>query len=133
MASNPPYSCSRRSFLRAAGLGAGALAIAGRAGGAAWLAAGRSLLQPDERAGDAWAQAAAILRRITPPHIPARDFDVRRFGAVADGIFDCTPAFKSAVSACVAAGGGRIVVPAGRFATRPIRLASGVNLSLPSR
>ena len=38
-------------------------------------------------------------------------------GAVGDGEKDCTAAFRSAIAACAAAGGGRVVVPAGRFLT----------------
>ena len=36
-------------------------------------------------APDPWAAQQAILKRIVPPQFPARDFDVTKFGAVADG------------------------------------------------
>lgn len=55
-------------------------------------------------------------------------FDITRFGAVAGGKVKCTEAFARAVEACAAAGGGRVVVPAGVFLTGPIRLRSYVNL-----
>jgi polygalacturonase len=79
---------------------------------------------------DAWAEAASILARIVPPSFPARDFDVTSYGAVGDGTRDCTAAFRAAIAACNAAGGGRVVVPAGSFLTGAIRLKSGVNLHL---
>ncbi|MBQ0895726.1 hypothetical protein KBX37_21945 [Micromonospora sp. U56] len=43
---------------------------------------------------------------------------------------DCTAAIRAAISACHDAGGGRVVVPAGRFATGAVHLLSDVNLHL---
>ena len=79
-------------------------------------------------AARAWAQVPAILKRIVPPRFPARDFDITKFGAVGDGQTDCTQAFADAIAACSKAGGGRVVVPAGRFLTGAIHLQSYVNL-----
>lgn len=81
-------------------------------------------------ASDPWAAQQAILKRIVPPQFPARDFDVTKFGAVADGKTTNTTAFRVAIAACAQAGGGRVVVPAGKFYTGPIHLRSGVNLHL---
>ena len=77
-----------------------------------------------------WKQVPEILARIIAPHFPARDFDITRFGAVADGKTDCTKAIASAIDACAAAGGGRVVVPAGEFLTGSIHLKSNVDLHL---
>ena len=77
---------------------------------------------------DPWAQVPQILKRIVPPTFPARDFDITKYGAVADGKADCTQAFRDAIAACTKAGGGRVVVPAGRFLTGPIHLRHNVNL-----
>jgi polygalacturonase len=87
---------------------------------------------PSARAAETvgWELAAQILKRIQPPIFPERDFDVTTFGAVADDKTTCTEAFRKAVEACHAAGGGRVVVPAGRFLTGPIHLKSNVNLHL---
>ncbi len=41
---------------------------------------------------------------------------------------DCSTAIRAAIDACHAAGGGRVVVPPGRFLTGAIRLRSNVNL-----
>jgi len=76
----------------------------------------------------AWAEVPRILKRIVPPKFPAREFDIRDFGAIGDGKSDCTAAFKAAIEACSRAGGGRVVVPAGRFLTGAIHLKTGVNL-----
>jgi polygalacturonase len=75
-----------------------------------------------------WAPVDAILARIVPPVFPARDFDIRTFGAIGDGTTLCTRAFKDAIAACAAQGGGRVVIPPGRFLTGPIHLRSLVNL-----
>jgi len=77
-----------------------------------------------------WRQVPEILARILPPHFPARDFSITQFGAVADGQTDCTAAIAQAVDACVAAGGGRVVIPAGKFLTGPVHLRSRVELHL---
>ena len=77
-----------------------------------------------------WSQAPEILSRIVPPAFPARDFDITQFGAVAGGQTDCTAAIAKAVDAYAGAGGGRVVVPAGRFLTGAIHLQNNVNLHL---
>lgn len=77
-----------------------------------------------------WAEVPGILRRIVPPQFPARDFVVTEFGAVGDGVTVNTRAFADAIAQCATAGGGRVVVPAGKFYTGPIHLRSGVNLHL---
>ena len=81
-------------------------------------------------AGIRWSDADAILRRIVPPAFPNRTFDVTAHGAHTDGAIDSTAAFRAAIDACHSAGGGRVVVPKGRFLTGPIVLRSRVNLHL---
>jgi polygalacturonase len=78
----------------------------------------------------AWAQVPKILRHISAPKFPRRDFVITQFGAVADGKTDCTAAIARAIDACAEKGGGRVVVPAGEFFTGPIHLKSNVNLHL---
>ena len=122
-------SLSRRSFLMstAAGVGAGLVRPFGgrsfREGGWSWLAGqGAAPARVD------WSTADAIVARIRPPRFPNRDFDITKFGARPDGATDATEAIRRAIGACHDAGGGRVVVPAGRFATGAIHLKSGVNL-----
>ena len=109
---------SRRAFVRTAALTVGAAAL-GRHGVLA-------------RADAGWEQAAAIVARIKAPTFPDREFAITRYGAKADAGGDATTAIRSAIDACVRAGGGRVRVPAGRFLTGPIHLRSGVNLHLDS-
>jgi unsaturated rhamnogalacturonyl hydrolase len=75
-----------------------------------------------------WERVPEILARIRPPVFPAREFPITDYGAAAGR--DCTEAIQKAIEACAAAGGGRVVVPAGEFLTGPIHLKSNVNLHL---
>lgn len=64
------------------------------------------------------------------PQIPDKCFVITDFGAVGDGQTKNTEAFARAIEACVKAGGGRVIVPAGLWLTGPIRLASRMDLHL---
>ncbi len=77
-----------------------------------------------------WEQAGEILSRIKAPQFPDRDFNITQFGAVPDGQKDCTQAITKAIAAAHQAGGGRVVVPVGKFLTGPIHLKSNVNLHI---
>ncbi|ANW17284.1 glycoside hydrolase family 28 protein [Streptomyces clavuligerus] len=79
-------------------------------------------------AQDPWERVPAILARIRPPTFPNRRFDITRYGAVGDGVTKNTRAFRDAIRACHRAGGGRVVVPRGRFLTGAIQLRSQVEL-----
>lgn len=100
---------SRREVLGWGGLVAGGM-----------LASGMRVAEADPAAG--------TLGRLREPAFPRRHFDITRFGAVGDGVTDCTEAFRAAVAACHRAGGGRVTVPPGDFLTGPIHLRSSVNL-----
>jgi polygalacturonase len=78
----------------------------------------------------AWDQVPEILARIVPPRFPAKDFPVSDYGAVAGGTVKSTEAFAKAIAACHDAGGGRVVVPKGKFLTGPIHLRNNVELHL---
>jgi polygalacturonase len=70
------------------------------------------------------------ISEIRLPAIPAKSFSIREFGAVGDGHFLNTEAIQKAISACAAAGGGKVIVPPGIWLTGPIRLESKINLHL---
>ena len=88
------------------------------------------LAQGQTTSGNGWDAVPQILARIVPPAFPSRDFRLTDFGATANGSTDCTDAFKRAIDACSASGGGRVIVPAGRCLTGAIHLRSNVNLRL---
>lgn len=77
-----------------------------------------------------WDSLPSVLGRIRPPQFPARDFKITDYGAQPGGSFDNTEAIRKAIEACHAAGGGRVVVPAGVFLTGAVHLLSNVNLHL---
>lgn len=72
----------------------------------------------------------ALRKKIKAPVFPQRDFLVTDFGAIADGKTMNTAAFAKAIDACNKAGGGRVVVPLGKYLTGAIYLKSNVNLHL---
>jgi polygalacturonase len=77
---------------------------------------------------DPWRRVPAILARVRPPRFPRRVFPITRYGAVGDGRTLCTEAFRRAIEHCHRSGGGRVLVPAGRFLTGAIHLRSTVEL-----
>ncbi len=74
----------------------------------------------------------AALEQVRPalPVIPKRTFDLADFGAVGDGHTLNTEAFHKAIAAVERAGGGELIVPAGRYRTLPFTLCSSLNLHL---
>ena len=61
---------------------------------------------------------------------PTKDFNIKKFGAKADGKTVNTKAIAKAIKACNKAGGGHVVVPAGEWITGPIHLMDNVDLHL---
>jgi polygalacturonase len=60
----------------------------------------------------------------------AAGYDVRAFGALADGKTKATEAVRKAIAAASAAGGGTILFSGGTFVTGPIHLKSNITLSI---
>ena len=77
-----------------------------------------------------WQQADAIIASIAATEFAKQDFVITEFGAKAEADFDSSGAIRAAIAACANAGGGRVVVPQGRFNTGPVHLQSNVNLHL---
>lgn len=107
---------NRRRFIYSAGIGAGALLLS------------RCAILGRNPAESGWDTVPDILGRIRPPVFPDRRFDITTYGAVGDGRTDCSAAFRQAIDACALAGGGRVLVPPGRFLTGPITLKSNIDL-----
>ncbi len=116
---------TRRDFIRAMGAGAVAASPLGVAACRAVRPAPIGGGPPLDRG---WEAVPEILARIKEPTLSNREFLLTRFGAVGDGRTDATDAIRRAIAACASEGGGRVVVPAGRFATGPIHLRSNVEL-----
>lgn len=75
-------------------------------------------------------RAPFAMPQLERPAFPARVVDVRAHGAVAGGAVKNTQAFAAAIAACAAAGGGRVLVPAGQWLTGPVHLRSNIELHL---
>ena len=115
---------TRREFIRDLAIGAGGLVLAP----SLLASCGGHLTLGADATG--WDLLPGIMNRIVPPRFAQRDFVITQYGAVGDGVTDCTSAFAAAIKACNAAGGGRVVVPAGKFSSGAIHLRSNVNLHL---
>jgi polygalacturonase len=93
------------------------------------------LAPPLTAAGDGLEPIAPIhapfaMPQLQRPVFPERVFDIREYGAVAGGEVKNTEAFAKTVAACAEAGGGRVLVPAGKWLTGPIHLKSNMELHL---
>ena len=57
-------------------------------------------------------------------------YDIRNYGAIADGVTINSAAIQAAIDDCAANGGGRVLIPTGTFKTGTIWLKSNVELHL---
>ena len=60
----------------------------------------------------------------------ARNVNIREFGAIGNGEFLNTAAFRNAIDTCHFTGGGTVTIPQGIYKTGTIVLRSNVNLHL---
>ncbi len=67
---------------------------------------------------------------IKEPVFKKDTFNIKKFGAVADGITLNTKSINAAIDACNGKGGGVVLVPDGLWLTGPVILKSNVNLHL---
>ena len=70
------------------------------------------------------------MAEVSAPVIPAYTVNLKKFGAVADGVTLNTKAFEKAIAALTKKGGGHLVVPQGVWFTGPIVLKSNIDLHL---
>lgn len=78
-----------------------------------------------------WKQMDVILKKIESPNIPQTDFVITAFGASSDAQADARPAIMRAINAAAKAGGGRVIIPAGKWLSNgPVELQSRINLHL---
>ena len=118
---------TRREFVKAAAAASVAALLPSAAHAGTIVGASRGSGAAEDHG---WSRVPTILARIKPPRFPKREFPVTRYGAKGDGVTDCSEAFRRAIAACAAAGGGRVVVRGGTFLTGPIHLRSHVNLAV---
>ncbi len=73
---------------------------------------------------------AAPLASVPVPIFRADTFNIKKYGAVADGLTLNTQSITAAIDACTKKGGGVVLVPQGLWLTGPITLKSNVNLCI---
>ncbi|TPG38504.1 glycoside hydrolase family 28 protein [Flavobacterium pectinovorum] len=79
---------------------------------------------------DPWKKMDLIVKSIPQTHFLDKTYNVMDFGAFADGKTSNTAAFEKAIKTCAENGGGKVLVPNGKYLTGPIHLESNVNLHL---
>lgn len=74
----------------------------------------------------------SILKEIQLPEIPKKEYPARQFGIIADSQEIQTQKFQHAIDTISDNGGGKLVVPSGRYRTGALQLKSKVELHLES-
>ncbi|MDW8852764.1 glycoside hydrolase family 28 protein [Flavobacterium sp. MMLR14_040] len=77
-----------------------------------------------------WKKMDLIVKSIPQTHFSDKTYNINDFGAIADGKTLNTAAFAKAIKACTENGGGKVMVPNGKYLTGAIHLESNVNLHL---
>lgn len=77
-----------------------------------------------------WDEMKQIVDQIILPVFPDKSFNILDFGAVSGGGVDNTMAFSKAIKECMENGGGKVVVPKGKYLSGAIHLEDNVNLHL---
>ncbi|MBP1222596.1 glycoside hydrolase family 28 protein [Flavobacterium sp. 1355] len=93
-----------------------------------FLSCGKQVFGTSE--SDPWKNMQSIVKNIPQTHFSDKTYNIKDFGAVADGKTSNTLAFEKAIKECAKNGGGKVVVPSGKYLTGPIHLESNINLHL---
>jgi polygalacturonase len=80
-----------------------------------------------------WKKMDLIINSIPETKFLNKEYNINNYGAVADGITMNTVAFEKAIKACSENGGGKVIVPNGKYLTGAIHLESNVNLHLEDK
>ncbi|VXB54430.1 Glycoside hydrolase [Flavobacterium sp. 9AF] len=78
-------------------------------------------------------QLDAIIKNVQEPKFKNAIYNIKDFGAIADGKTLNSMAIKKAIDKCAKEGGGIVLVPSGKYLTGPIHLESNVNLHLEEK
>lgn len=77
-----------------------------------------------------WEVMKSIEKLVEVPVFSDKTYNVIDFGAQSGGVFNNSQAFRNAIQECTKNGGGKVLVPAGKYFTGPIHLEDNVNLHL---
>ena len=79
---------------------------------------------------DGEGKAPFDMPQLQRPRFPDLRVSIADFGAVEGGATKGTEAFAKAIDACSKKGGGRVIVPKGKWLTGPIHLKSNIDLHM---
>lgn len=79
---------------------------------------------------DPWKVKQQIEKAVVAPTFANKTYSIVDYGAKSGGVINNSEAFKKAITACSKNGGGKVIVPMGKFLTGPIHLDNNVNLHL---
>ncbi|WP_140484923.1 glycoside hydrolase family 28 protein [Flavobacterium sp. GSA192] len=77
-----------------------------------------------------WKVKQQIEKSVVVPVFVNKNYSIVDYGAKSGGLINNSEAFKKAIEACAKNGGGKVVIPSGKFLTGPIHLDNNVNLHL---
>ncbi|WP_125723073.1 glycoside hydrolase family 28 protein [Flavobacterium ustbae] len=77
-----------------------------------------------------WKKMDLVVKSIPQTNFSDKTYNINDFGAVGDGKTLNTAAFQKTIKECAANGGGKVLVPNGKYLTGAIHLESNVNLHL---
>lgn len=76
-----------------------------------------------------WDNVENILSQIKLPQIPSTEFKITDYGSLEELSTNIKPFIEKAIQECSGKGGGKIIIPAGRYFSKgPIHLKSNINL-----
>lgn len=79
---------------------------------------------------DPWKNIELTIKSLPQTKFQDKTYNINDFGAVSDGKTLNTLAFEKAIKTCAENGGGKVLVPNGKYLTGAIHLESNVNLHL---
>lgn len=92
------------------------------------LTSASAQVNPETKA--AWEKMESILSTIKYPTFPSKTYNILKYGAKSNGVFDSSKAIKKAIQTCSQKGGGIVLVPKGKYLSSAIHLENNVNLHL---
>ncbi|WP_051190509.1 glycoside hydrolase family 28 protein [Kaistella palustris] len=90
----------------------------------------KSAVEPQNGESFPMEQMLTLERSIKEPVFKDKTYNILDYGAVADGKTAATESIRKAIEECTNNGGGKVLVPAGKFLTGPIHLENNVNLHI---
>ncbi len=82
---------------------------------------------------DPWKTMELTIKNLPKTNFQDKTYNINDFGALSDGKTLSTEAFQKAIQKCAENGGGKVIVPNGKYLTGAIHLENNVNLHLEDK